>query len=210
MVDPNEKRRLVQQLINDFKSRDGGFMYSLEPAKWNSYFEQQAEQMLRSKAQFTTPTVSKTKFTTPKIEIPKKVTPKPTKKTPELDHWSRALDYQNQGQWEMALFEFKMAAQINPNIGDYWFFMGDCYHALGKYNEAIYCFQKTIELEPTLVKGAWYCMGLSFQMLGDYFMEIESYKKVLEIEPNDVDAQIALDVALKRFPQYQKEKRNRR
>lgn len=45
MVDPNEKRRLVQQLINDFKSRDGGLMYSLEPMKWNSYFEKQAEQL---------------------------------------------------------------------------------------------------------------------------------------------------------------------
>ena len=43
-----DKKKLVEQLKKDFKSIDGGLMYSFEPGRWDRHFEKQAEIMMKS------------------------------------------------------------------------------------------------------------------------------------------------------------------
>ena len=52
------------------------------------------------------------------------------------------------GQYENALNSFEMALSLNQNNPDLWNLKGIALRSLGRYNEAIECFNKSLEIDP--------------------------------------------------------------
>ena len=52
------------------------------------------------------------------------------------------------GQYENALNSFEMALSLNQNNPDLWNLKGITLRSLGRYNEAIECFNKSLEIDP--------------------------------------------------------------
>ena len=52
------------------------------------------------------------------------------------------------GQYENALSSFEKAISLNQNDPDLWNMKGIALRSLGRYNEAIECFNKSLEIDP--------------------------------------------------------------
>ena len=52
------------------------------------------------------------------------------------------------GQYENALNLFQKAILLNRNDPDLWNLKGIALRSLGRYNEAIECFNKSLEIDP--------------------------------------------------------------
>jgi len=52
------------------------------------------------------------------------------------------------GQYEDALSSFEHAISLNQNDPDLWNLMGIVLRSLGRYNEAVDCFNKSLEIDP--------------------------------------------------------------
>ena len=52
------------------------------------------------------------------------------------------------GQYENALNSFEMALSLNKNNPDLWNLKGITLRSLGRYNEAVDCFNKSLEIDP--------------------------------------------------------------
>jgi len=52
------------------------------------------------------------------------------------------------GQYEDALNSFERALLLNQNDPDLWNLKGIALRSLGRYNEAVECFNKSLEIDP--------------------------------------------------------------
>jgi len=52
------------------------------------------------------------------------------------------------GQYEDALSSFERAISLNQNDPDLWNLKGIALRSLGRYNEAVECFNKSLEIDP--------------------------------------------------------------
>lgn len=52
------------------------------------------------------------------------------------------------GQYDDALNLFQKAILLNRNDPDLWNLKGNALRSLGRYNEAIECFNKSLEIDP--------------------------------------------------------------
>jgi len=52
------------------------------------------------------------------------------------------------GQYDDALYLFQKAILLNRNDPDLWNLKGIALRSLGRYNEAIECFNKSLEIDP--------------------------------------------------------------
>jgi len=52
------------------------------------------------------------------------------------------------GQYEDALNSFERAISLNQNDPDLWNLKGIVLRSLGRYNEAVECFNKSLEIDP--------------------------------------------------------------
>ena len=52
------------------------------------------------------------------------------------------------GQYDDALSLFQKAISLNQNDPDLWNLKGIALRSLGRYNEAIECFNKSLEIDP--------------------------------------------------------------
>src|SRR3990170_700112 len=68
-----------------------------------------------------------------------------------------------------------------------WVNKGFSFNSLGKYQEAIACYDRAIEIDPRLV-GAWNGKGVAFAKLGRYQEEIACYDKAIGIDPREAGA----------------------
>lgn len=76
---------------------------------------------------------------------------------------------------------------VNAKTGVEWNDDGVALHDLGRYEEAIACYDKALEIDPHAA-DVWYNKGLSLGYLGRYEEEIACYDKALGIDPHDADA----------------------
>ncbi len=69
----------------------------------------------------------------------------------------------------------------------FWNNKGSTLDNLGKYDDAIYCYNKALELDP-LYTDAWYNKGLALKNMEKYDDAIYCYNKALELDPLYTDA----------------------
>ena len=80
----------------------------------------------------------------------------------------------------------KIAAVVFPmtSNADKYYTEGVALSELGKYSEAITCYDKAIAIDPNYVE-AWNNKGNALYMLGKYSEAITCFDKVIEIDPNN-------------------------
>jgi len=84
-----------------------------------------------------------------------------------------------------------------------WNNRGTALGQVGKYQKAIECFDKAIEINPNYI-NALNSKGTALHYLDDYQKAIECYDKAIEINPEDADAWCAKGLSLTCLKNYQK------
>ena len=83
-----------------------------------------------------------------------------------------------------------------------WFKEGNALSDLGKFQEAIECYDKAIEINPDDAE-AYYNKGNTLYNLGEYQQAIECYDKAIEINPDGVEAYNNKGNTLYKLGEYQ-------
>jgi tetratricopeptide (TPR) repeat protein len=87
-----------------------------------------------------------------------------------------------------------------------WRNKGGALYSLGKYDEAIKCYDKAIEIDPDN-PVVWNNKGLALNSLGKYDEAITSYDKAIEIDPDDADTWNNKGLALNSLGKYDEAKK---
>jgi len=98
-----------------------------------------------------------------------------------LGHHERAIEYYDRAISNLSDPDKLKAAWNNKGLS---------LVSLGKYDEAIFCYDRSLELDGQL-KEAWYNKGLACALKGDHRMAINCYDKALGIDSNYRKAQEA-------------------
>ena len=72
--------------------------------------------------------------------------------------------------------------KLDPVLIAAWFNKGNTLEKLGRYDEAIECYNKAILLDPNNA-GIWYSKGLTLTKLKRYEESIEYFDKAIELDP---------------------------
>lgn len=105
-------------------------------------------------------------------------------------------------EYEKAIDYSTEIVKINPTDIAYYN-MGLIYHYLDKYEEAIECYKKSLELNPKK-DDAYNNMGTTYRKLGKEQEAIESYKQAIEINPKQNDAYYNMGNAYDDIGKYEK------
>ena len=103
----------------------------------------------------------------------------------------QGISFALQNQLDKAIFCFKNAISLNPNLDDAYYNLGVALVEKGNIEQALTNFQKTTELNPNHANG-FYNLGLTMFKLGRMEESINSYFQSLSILPNDVQTHHAL------------------
>ena len=60
----------------------------------------------------------------------------------------KGQSFMNVGKFDEALGFFEQALLLNQNDPDLWNYKGVALRSLGRYNESMECFNKSLEIEP--------------------------------------------------------------
>ena len=82
-----------------------------------------------------------------------------------------------------------------------WRNKGGALYSLGKYDEAIECYDKAIQIDPDS-PVVWNNKGLALNSLGKYDEAIASYDKAIQIDPDDADVWNNKGLALNSLGKY--------
>ncbi|MEQ8189956.1 MAG: tetratricopeptide repeat protein [Candidatus Eremiobacterota bacterium] len=91
---------------------------------------------------------------------------------------------------------------ITTNDFDAWNNKGNALYKLKKYEEAIKCYDKALEIDPDYAY-AWFNKGNALNRLEKDEEAIKCYDKALEIDPNNANAWFCKGLALKDLKKYE-------
>jgi tetratricopeptide (TPR) repeat protein len=125
--------------------------------------------------------------TNTKVNIPSEnpVTPQFAKNTPR-----NAIDWNDLGnlyvsskEFDKAIDAYKKAIEMNPDYGQPYGNLGFIYHRLGKNDDAILLYKKSIDLLDTQEDKtiSWNRLGDAYRRLGDYKNALAAYQKSSEV-----------------------------
>ncbi len=101
-------------------------------------------------------------------------------------HRDLGIVYYSDGENEKALAELLQVTQLQPENAEGWSNVGTAYERMGKYQETIQAYQKSIELSPTPL--AYMNLGSVYTILKQYPQAIQALEKAVELGPNQEDA----------------------
>ena len=64
-------------------------------------------------------------------------------------HYNRGLEYQESGEYRLAIQDYDKAIDLNPNFLDAYNNRGNTYFDLGEHRRAIEDFDRAIEIDPS-------------------------------------------------------------
>jgi len=104
-------------------------------------------------------------------------------------HNNLGMVYNEIGNQSKAIEEFRLALQ-NPN----YLHRERAYYNLGNialnqenYDEAIFCFSKAAETEPSMA-DAYYRLGMAFEKIGRVDQALENYQQAIKLQPINLEA----------------------
>ncbi len=114
-----------------------------------------------------------------------------------IAHGSLGRAYQDLGQLEEAIREYKMAIEIFPNNYKAYYNLGVLYDRQGALKEAVANYKSTIAINPAFI-NARFNLGNIYHNKGLLEEAIHQYRKVTELDPADFEARSNLGVAYAR------------
>ena len=98
------------------------------------------------------------------------------------------------GNFEKGIEYYKKTLELDSNLKIAWFYMGNIYIELKKYEEAEIVLEKIIDEKLDIDRGdLFYSLGISCMELKKYSKAINYFKEILKIEPDDKFAQIKIE-----------------
>jgi tetratricopeptide (TPR) repeat protein len=98
------------------------------------------------------------------------------------------------GNFSIALQEFQLALQFNPDYVELFHFIGVCQNNLGDFEGAIKSFNMLLEVEPSNLPTRLK-LGVAFHNLGMWDKVIALYQRILKTNPNYADIHYRLGLA---------------
>jgi tetratricopeptide (TPR) repeat protein len=92
-------------------------------------------------------------------------TPRPTSTPNAGSYYGKSEDYRDAEHWVMAIDEYTMAIQLDPDYDLAYANRGYSYEELGQYQNAISDYTKSIQLDPDYA-GTYNNRGYSYANLG--------------------------------------------
>jgi Flp pilus assembly protein TadD len=109
----------------------------------------------------------------------------------------------NRGETDKALFHFREASSIRPDIAKLHFDVGMTLSKLGRTGEAISEFQKAVRVDPHFSRG-YMNMGLAWDKLSEYGRAQACLLEAVRQDPESAEAHHALGVEFDRLGQTEK------
>jgi tetratricopeptide (TPR) repeat protein len=116
--------------------------------------------------------------------------------------YSRGMVELWQENWHSALTYFQKAIRINPDYAEAWFYVGYCYHQLGRYQDSIEACKQSIRIKPDNA-NVHYNLGVAYTKLGQIQDAIESFKQTIRINPDYAEAHYFLGVSYSSLGRHQ-------
>ncbi|HDQ03389.1 MAG TPA: tetratricopeptide repeat protein [Deltaproteobacteria bacterium] len=115
---------------------------------------------------------------------------------PDYDmHYNLAILYQQTGDINQAIEQYREALRINPNYSSAHLNLGTCLGIRNEYDGAIYHFRKALRLDPA-DPGIYFNIGLAQLNKEDFKSAADSFKAALRLNPNFEEANYGLHLAL--------------
>jgi len=111
------------------------------------------------------------------------------KSPPYLLYFNLASAYYNLGQWSLAMAQFDVAVQCEPDRYEAYFGRGLVWEEMSEPSLAIQSYADALERNPTFTQ-AFNNMGIAFQNLGAESAALECFDSALTLEPESGDFQI--------------------
>ena len=86
------------------------------------------------------------------------------------------------GEYEKALNAFRRVTELAPDRATGYNNLGGAYFQLGKWNEAVAAYRKSLSLEPNAATHS--NLGVAFYYLGLYSEAAKAMEKAVEMDPN--------------------------
>jgi tetratricopeptide (TPR) repeat protein len=93
--------------------------------------------------------------------------------------------YTSTKKFNNAIDAYKKAIEMDPKYGQPYGNLGFIYYRLGKYEDAILLYKKSIDLldTPEDKAASWNRLGDTYRRLGDYRNALAAYQKSSEMAP---------------------------
>ncbi|NIS79510.1 MAG: tetratricopeptide repeat protein [Anaerolineales bacterium] len=98
-----------------------------------------------------------------------------------VNHFNRGVDYQEQGQLDLAIEAYTEAIAINPDFADAYLNRGVAYSEKGDFDQAIVDYNKAIEINPQFA-DAYSNRGVAYAVTGQYDQALVDLDKAIELD----------------------------
>ena len=120
-------------------------------------------------------------------DIAAMLNPDPSEPAGADTYIASGIDYCRKSKYDLAIRNFRMAIQLNPEAVDAYYYRGLAYHKKSESDRAIDDFTKAITLKPDYV-DAYYSRGITYHNKGIFDKAIEDFSEVISLRPDYADA----------------------
>ena len=113
-----------------------------------------------------------------------------------------AAVYQNEGNFEKALFASKQAVRIEPLDSESHNNLGVTFQKINNFKSAKSCFQKAVTLTPDYA-DAYFNLGNIYQILGKFDKAESNFRQALTLDPGNVNAYNNLGNVLQKIKKFE-------